>query len=109
MKQQKKILSPYQREIDICGKTWTYRITSRTVDVCNPDRTKKWKFFTNQSVNVDWDEWYKDYYCCDWCCPTPSTRAIKPSQVRKLIQAKILGTIRAWTKQLGTIESPVRL
>lgn len=106
MKQQTKILSPYKRKIDIDGQEWSYRITSETVHICNPKRTKKWKFFTNQNDlhPHDWD-------CeCRWCYDIGSwTRPIKPSQVKKLIQAKILGTIKAWTKQLGTIESPVRL
>lgn len=109
MKQQKKYLSTYKKKVHVDGKEWSYRITSRTLEICNPERTKKFKFFTNQDSNVDWDEVYSDYYCCDWCCPAFSIRAIKPSQVSKFIQAKILGTIKAWTKQLGTIESPVRL
>lgn len=109
MKRKKKILSPYKRKLHIDGLEWTYRITSRTIDICNPERTQKYKFFTNQGLEQDWSV-YDDYYCCDGCCPPPpTTRAIKPSQVRKLIQAKVLGTIKAWTKQLGTIESPVRL
>ncbi len=106
MKQQTKVLSAYKRKVHIDGKEWSYRITSRTVEICNPSRTKKFKYFTNQG-----DLSPHDYDCdCNWCYEIGSwSKAIKPSQVVKLIQAKILGTIKAWTKQLGTIDNPVRL
>lgn len=107
MKQKTKILSPYKRKVHVDGQEWSYRITSETIHICDPKRKKKWKFFTNQDDLYPHD-WDCDCYWCE-CSLGVWRRPIRPSQVKKLIQAKILGTIEAWKTQSGTVDNPVRL
>jgi hypothetical protein len=88
MKQIKKILNPYKRKLILANKEWTYRITHKTIEICNPERTKKYKFLydgvlDDGSCNCDGDP--------DCCCDYSATYVkLGPGYVKKLIEGKIL-------------------
>ena len=106
MKQKKKILSKYKRRVTIFGEEWTYRITSRTIHICNPERTEKRTFFTNQYSSHDCDSY--DCYFCDmgW---EESAAPIKPSDVIKVIKDKILDLDNFWPGVDGSKENPISI
>ena len=106
MKQKKKILSKFKRCVTIDGGEWTYRVTGKTIHICNPERTEKWTFFTDQLEEHDCDG--EECFICemDW---RDSHRPIKPSDVIKVVLDKILGLISVWPESEGTPEKPIRI
>jgi len=89
MKEKKKIHSPYKRKIHIDGEEWTYRITSQTIQICSPDRTKKWKFEGFFGKERKFDEDADD----NWVCvgyDDETANPLPPSDVKRIIQKRIL-------------------
>ena len=89
MRQNKKILSTYKKKVHINNEEWSWQATNSTVVICNPERTKKWKFH--------------------WIPGPLSFGRCRPVQVVRIIEGKILKTIKAFSKHEGTLKDPLVL
>lgn len=94
MKQKKKILSAYKRKLHIEGKEWTYRITSQTIEVCNPERTQKYKIFVDASIDMSCD--CDDPCDCFWDYEGPYYKGITPTMVKEIIEKKLIKKLEEW-------------
>ena len=95
MKEKKKILSKFKRSIIINEEEWTYRVTSCTLHVCNPKRTKKWTFGHEGRLPCDCgchnsDEPFIECYICNMDGCSSESVQITPWVVRGIIESRCL-------------------
>ena len=108
MKEIKKKLNPYKRKIVIESEQWTYRITSATVEICNPLNTKKYKFFIDNNVDLSCS--CEDSPCdCYWWYDGPYKKPVKPKHIRLIIESLILDKNDYYKKDEGVKENPIKI